>query len=349
MDNRIDMAYAAGVMDGDGSFGIGKLKTNANPLYFPLLQLQNHDEEMLRKMISLFGGTFVTGKLLKCMDGSFGKNRFRWRLRSSANVIPALEQLIPFLKVKKDRAQFLLEFSKSFTFVRGAILTPEKLADRERSYLKMIQYNDWTSFDNNISLKLAKKNTSDPIFWSYMAGIMDTDGSFSIKRQNKNKGTHVINPRYLPVISLSMCDTRSINYLRENCYLGKLYMPKNRSCKGGFHYQYGIYSRDESIIFLENIIPFLRFKKENARQLLEFCQKYKQTKYCLEGIPKEELDFREKCYQNLISLNKYGVYKSPLIVLKTLPGNAEGNKVEAAQACTMNAVSEETPKGDAVL
>ena len=48
---------------------------------------------------------------------------------------------------------------------------------------------------------------------------------------------------------------------------------------------------------------------------------------------------------------KYGVYKFPLIDLKTLPDNAEGNKAEAAKAGTVNVVSEETTfmKVDAVL
>ena len=68
----------------------------------------------------------------------------------------------------------------------------------------------------------------------------------------------------------------------------------------------------------------------------------------MHGIPEEELKFRDKCYAEIIKLNN-GVDKSPLIVLKPLTGNAEGNKVQAAKACSMNAVSEETPKGDATV
>jgi len=45
-----------------------------------------------------------------------------------------------------------------------------------------------------------------------------------------------------------------------------------------------------------------------------------------------------------------GVYKSPLMDLKPLTGNAEGNKAEAdVRSGTVNEVSEETPEGDAVL
>lgn len=46
---------------------------------------------------------------------------------------------------------------------------------------------------------------------------------------------------------------------------------------------------------------------------------------------------------------RYGVVKSHLIVLKPLPDNAEGNKVQAGKPCSMNAVSDGTTKVDAVL
>ena len=38
MNENEKMAYIAGLIDGDGSFSIQKLKTKANPLYFPVLQ-----------------------------------------------------------------------------------------------------------------------------------------------------------------------------------------------------------------------------------------------------------------------------------------------------------------------
>lgn len=308
--DKISMAYAAGLMDGDGSFSIRKLKTKANPQYFPLLQLQKHKMEMLDFLKEHFGGTIFIGKPRISKDGSEGKAVYRWRLRSNVNVKPMLEAIIPYLKTKKERAEFLLEFINSFTFERGIFLSSEKLADRERSYLNMMHLNSAKSFNNTVSSKLAKINSVDPLFWAYMAGLMDTDGSFSIKRQTQNKGTHVINARYLPVISLGMVDVTAINYLRQNFNLGKLYIPKNSSTSNGFHYQFGIYTKIECVEFLNNLIPFLRSKKMAAEQLLEFCKNSQNTRYCKAGISAEELEYREKSYQNLIHINKYGVFKS---------------------------------------
>ena len=47
---------------------------------------------------------------------------------------------------------------------------------------------------------------------------------------------------------------------------------------------------------------------------------------------------------------KNGRFKSLLIILKPLTDNAEGNKEQAGfMPCSLNAVSEETSKDDAVL
>ena len=345
----IDMAYLAGIMDGDGCFSIIKQKTTAAPLYYPFLQFTNLRKEIIDFCQENFGGSIVALKKHICKDGSTGRQVYRWRIRSIENVKPVLTKLIPFLKIKKERAEFLLEFVNTFEFERGKPLAHDKLVDRERSYLKMIQFNDWTSFDNTITTKLAKENTTDPVFWSYVAGLMDTDGSFSVKRQRQNKGTHVINARYMPVILVSMTDTRAINYIRENFMMGKFYIPKNKDCNNGFHYQFGIYTKHEAVEFLKQVIPFLKSKSENAKILLEFCEKSQNTKYCKVGISAEELEFREDCYQRLIKANKYGVSKSSLIDLELLPGNAGDNKGQAAKACSLNVASGKTSQEDAVL
>lgn len=350
MENEnIKMAYLAGIMDGDGSFSIIKHKTVANPLYYPFLQFVSWKKEIIDFLVTQFGGNVLTTPPCIRKDGSTGHLMYRWRVRSHKNVKPVLEKLIPYLKIKSDRAVFLLRFIEETPFVRGIRLSNEKLVEKERAYIKMVQSNDWTELDNNITTKVAKTISQDEVFWSYLAGMMDTDGSFSVKRQVQNKGTEVKNPRYLPVISLSMTDTRAINYIRENFPLGKLYIPKNNDCSAGFHYQYGIYSKTECIEFLKRIIPFLRGKKENAEVLLNFCENSVNTLYCRDGISEDELIFRHECYLKLVSLNKYGVYKSPLMDLKLLPGNAGDNKAEAAKAGTVNVVSEETSKEDAVL
>ena len=328
-NDKVIMAYLAGVMDGDGSFSIGKLsKGSLNPLYFPMLQCGTWRLEFLELLKKTFGGNFVVGKPWKCKDGSLGHALTTWKLRSGINCKPALESLIPFLKIKKERAEIVLQFINECPFIRGKTLEYDELVRRESLYLKSIQCNDWKACSASITTKLAAQMSEDPIFWSYLAGLMDTDGSFSVKKQTQNKGTHVINARYLPIITIAMTDTRAINYVRENCNVGKFYVPKNSSTNKGFHYHFGVYTKDECIIFLKMLIPYLRAKKANAEVLLDFCMNSKNTGYCKAGILPEELVFRELCYRQLCHLNKYGVYKSSLMDSKLLPGDAGDNEAE---------------------
>ena len=327
MNEKEKMAYLAGVMDGDGSFSIYKLMNlSKSPLYAPALQCATWRMEYLNLLKETFGGNFVTGKVHICKDGSDGHALTNWSLRSAINCKPALEALIPYLKIKKERAMHLLKYIEENPFTRGKTLGAETLRRRESSYLAMIQFNDWKGASSTITKSVAKENTKDTVFWAYVAGLIDTDGSFSVKKQVKNKGTEVINPRYLPVICVNMTDSRGINYIRENCSLGKFYVPKNNGTRKGLHYQYGIYSKKECISFLENVIPFLQSKRPNAEVLLDFCVNSKNTGYCKAGISADELSFRNSCYKRLCELNKYGVVKSSLMDLKPLTGKAEGNK-----------------------
>jgi hypothetical protein len=342
-NKKLIMAYLAGVMDGDGSFSLIKMKKGSlNPLYAPMLQCGSWRIEFIHLLKDTFGGNFVKRNPIARKDGSMGHELLIWKLRSGINVKPAVLELLPYLHIKKEVAETVLKFIENCPFVRGKVLQQQELIKREALYLQAVQLNDWKTANYTITTKLARSNTIDPLFWSYIAGLMDTDGSFSVKKQTKNKGTHVINPRYLPVISLSMTDTSAINYIRENCNLGKLYIPKNMTTSCGIHYQFGIYTKRECIEFLKNVLPHLRSKKENAQVLMAFCENSKNTKICIHGVPEEELAYREQCYQQLCQLNKYGVYKSPLIILKTQTDNAEGNKEQAGdKPCSLNAVSEE--------
>ena len=315
-NEKLIMAYLAGVMDGDGSFSICKLaNASKNPLYFPVIQCAGVKGQYIELLWRLFGGTVFTYKACVLKNGENGRQKNAWRLRSNKNCKPFLEKIIPFLKIKKERSEFLLKFINEFKFVRGISLTKETIIDRERRQLKMMSFNHHTNFSSSIHVK-TKHLSQDLNFWSYLAGIMDTDGSFSIKKQVSNKGTHVINARYIPVISISMCDMRAINYIRSHCPFGNFCIPRNTGTSNGIHYHFQIHSKKDGSIFLKNIVPFLRAKKDCAELLLKFCENSSNTKYCKAGVPKKEIEFRESCHQELKNLNKYGVYKPTLIGLE---------------------------------
>lgn len=319
-DRNLVIAYLAGVMDGDGSFSLLRLKKGSkNYLYTPMLQCASWRLEFIHLLKETFGGNLVTGKVHIKKNGEEGHALTCWKLRSFKNCTKVIEELIPFMQIKKNRASVLLSNLDIFHYVRGKELSSFVLKERERVYQELINSNNNKYVYSRIERVHIDQTHEEA--WSYIAGIFDTDGSFSVKKQCENKGTWVKNPRYLPVISLSMIDARAINYIKSSFENGKIYMPKNNDTGNKYHFQFGIYTKEDCIKFLKNIIPYLRSKKENALTLLEFCEKSKNTGYCRAGIPEEELKFREECYQKLCHLNKYGVYKPSLIDLEARRGD----------------------------
>lgn len=318
MDQEEKLAYMSGLMDGDGSFTLARRtnKKGINLLYYPLIQMGSLKKDTLEIIQKKFGGRIHLKKSHLKKDGSLRRDFYRWRIEKSAFCIPFLEKIIPSLEIKKDRAQFLLDFIKRNPFKRGVVLEKDILLSRQSDYIKMKEFNDERSFKRPL-IKQSKKFTDDNLFWAYFAGLLDTDGSFSIKKETGR--------RYTGQILLSMTDIRGINKIRKNCPCGTVFLVNAETTKLGACYRYGIYRREEIINILPKIIPFLTNKKNQAEMLLNFCENQKIILHRRAGMPKEELIFRETCYQHMMHLNKYGVLKPTLIDLEARQGDrAEG-------------------------
>lgn len=339
-DKGIKLAYIAGVLDGDGSFSLIKKreKYSVSPLYFPMIQLSNAYENLIDLFVYQFGGNKRTRLSYKAKNGSIKKVSYQWKLEKAPKCLPFLESIINYLIIKKERAQYLRDFIIDNPFVRGSNrLDNSVLIKREKAYIKMREFNDYPRIDSELFSLAKRKDSTDCDFWAYIAGLMDTDGSFSIKKEKTAK-----NPKYMPIISLSMVDSRAIYYIMNNFLGGNLITVKAQSTYNGFCYRFIITKKEIAIKFLQNVIAHLYLKHENANILLDFCINSSKTKYCRGGISQQELDFRESCYQNLVKLNNNGVYKFPLMDLKLSAGNAGDNKAQAAKACSVNVASEET-------
>ena len=146
-------AYIAGIIDANGCFmiikqlrgsEIKKLGWNFNPSYLPAIKIAMIEKEAV---------SFIT------QEAKFGKYRlegarksrhnskslFHWYLRERKKVIQFLINVIPYLKIKKNRAEFLLEFCKKIEEYRDnngtARLSIIELDYREHAYIKMRMFN----------------------------------------------------------------------------------------------------------------------------------------------------------------------------------------------------------------
>lgn len=351
MSEDIKLAYFAGALDGDGSFSLIKGTSSAaiSPLYYPMVQFANAKKEIVDLFHAEFGGSLSFRKAYVAKDGFERQPSYQWKLEKSVKCLPFLETIIPYLIIKKERALFLRDYIINNPFIRGSNrLSDSALMNRERAYIKMRSFNDNPDVNGELYSKSKRNDSMDSSFWAYVAGIMDTDGSFSLKKENRTSGGSK-SPVYTSTILLTMTDCRAIYYIMNNFVGGNMMIVKAKTATNGFCYRFSITSRKISISFLKRCIPFLTIKKNVAQKLLEFCESFKGSNG-RSGISSQELCVREKYYSEVRELNKYGVSKFPLIGLKPLPDNAEGNKAQATKVCSVNVASEETSKlEDAVL
>ena len=298
------MAYIAGLIDGDGSISLIREKRASGFKYYPCIQLSNVFEDMVSFLYQTFGGC----KKIKSRQFHCKKDQFVWNVRGLDSCKNVLEKILPYLVLKQKQGQRLLKFVK----------LPESCnPEVERLEIQSLN-NDSHVCDGNV-VKQAKKNTESPFFWAYFAGIMDTEGSFSVRRESPSAGRK--NYRYTPMIQLSMASFESMNFIRENFCYGHVCFPKASSTQRGFTYKIMVIKASQCVEMVNSILPYLRFKRSQAIELVNFCLNYKPVKYRQKGISENEIIFRESCYQKIKKLNEGEVYKSSLIDSETRWGN----------------------------
>ena len=309
-NKEILMSYVAGLMDGDGSFSIIKENRKRGPIYSPCIQLSNVFEGMTNFIFDLFGGSVKQ----KSKQPHARKTQYVWNVRGFESCKSFIEKVIPYLVLKKERAKYMLEFINKFYLSEidrnrncfGCFIERDiKECGQDRCYLKMKALNNDCLVADGLVVKQAIKNSDDPIFWSYFSGIIDTEGSFSIRKNKPSCGSK--NYKYGPLIQLSMATFETMNYIRRNLSFGNICFPKAITTQRGFVYKLAFGKIDECKFVIEQLIPFLKFKKELALIVLDFCDNYNVVKHCRGGIPEEEIAFRESCYQKVININKLGI------------------------------------------
>lgn len=155
--------------------------------------------------------------------------------------------------------------------------------------------------------------------WAYIAGIMDADGCFMIfkhKRKTKNKLTAraLSFPKnvkswaitYIPGVKICMIEPEAIQLIEKEMGFGHMGIDGARKNRPNSKPIYHWYMRDKfkTAIFLENVIPYLRIKKNRALHLLEYCkhlQKIPNQGY--RGLSQEELNYREDMYIKMREFN----------------------------------------------
>lgn len=298
------MAYVAGILDGDGSFSLIREKRAHGHSFYPCIQLSNVFEDMVGFLHHTFGGC----KKIKTHQGHGRKTQYVWNVRGVESCRSVLERVNPFLVLKKKQGKILLDYVKN-----------PKQANPESERLKIQSFNNESLVAAGSVVKQARKNTDDQYFWAYFAGILDTEGSFSVRKNKPSWGC--INYKYNPLIQLSMASFESMNFIRQNICMGSVCFPKAKTTQRGHTYKYLFGKVSDCIEVIRKVLPHLRFKKDVALELLNFCENYSAVIHKRSGISQDELQFREGCYQKIKQINECGIVKPSLIDSETRQGD----------------------------
>lgn len=344
MYKETKLAYFAGALDGDGSFSLikGTSHSSISPLYYPMVQFANAKKEIIDLFKLEFGGSVSLRNSYLAKDGCVRQPSHQWKLEKSPTCLPFLESIIPYLIVKRTRAEFLRDYIIDNPFIRGSNrLDNLTLMKREKSYLKMRSFNDNPNTSEQLLSKSKRINSELDSFWAYVAGLMDTDGSFSLKRELRKSGGSK-SPVYTPTILLTMVDCRAIYHIMNNFIGGNMIIVKAKSTTNGFCYRFSITSKKAALLFLKKCIPFLYIKKNIAQKLLEACKSFENMSG-KSGVSLEQNEKRYQYYSAIKELNN-GVYKFPLIDLELHRKDADNKGEDESRPERLN---EETAKADA--
>lgn len=149
-------AYIAGVMDSDGCFMITRHKRQTKRknhphtvdgwcwTYLPSAKIAMIQDGAIKFILKHTGlGTYSLNGARPSRPNSMPI--FQWGMRKRDDLIPFLEGIIPWLQVKRNRAEFLLEYCKKLNNTdhskRYFGITTEELVYREESYQKMRKLN----------------------------------------------------------------------------------------------------------------------------------------------------------------------------------------------------------------
>jgi hypothetical protein len=99
-----EAAYLAGIIDGEGSISMTAAKKGTDKEYFRIVMSVSNTDKELVQWIGQWGGSFLWDRHHR--EGS--KPQHRWT--AVGNLLrEILPQTIPFMIVKKDRAEWALE------------------------------------------------------------------------------------------------------------------------------------------------------------------------------------------------------------------------------------------------
>lgn len=123
-----EIAYFAGILDGEGTFTI----YHVGKVYSALISVASTSEELIEWLASRFAG----GSYRPVAIGN-REQAVQWQLRFKPHLLVILPQVIPYLVIKKLQARLLLKYCLEFKDSRRGVPISEEIAATRDAYCSL--------------------------------------------------------------------------------------------------------------------------------------------------------------------------------------------------------------------
>lgn len=109
---NVDFAYIAGIIDGEGFLSIRKHKDKRIPRGWslqPQVGVWNTDEKLITYLNLCIKGTYIRNRIYPSSNPN-AKPSYLWMIQGNKKIKGFLESILPYLIIKKERAEILLKY-----------------------------------------------------------------------------------------------------------------------------------------------------------------------------------------------------------------------------------------------
>ena len=257
------ICYIAGYIDGDGCLYIGRYIQNPKNIvvYEYSIQILSVKPSVLYEFKAQYGGS-----IRQKADRFRHKTPYVWTIKNK-ECFELARKVKNKLLDKKKSCSYFIKFIKTIkpnygTAISEQILkTRNKLIDKIREEKHML---DLVTQEKIASLKTCESIKPCEEDFAYLAGLIDAEGCFRVKSwKPKNK------PNKVYAISLEIGNTRFpiFPWLTERFGGNIVFIPTKGIKRASATWNISALALSHII---NEIIPFLRIKKDTAQRILEF-------------------------------------------------------------------------------
>lgn len=129
----LEIAWAAGLFDGEGTFQIAK-DARSGGKYYARMRIGMCHRGAVQKFTDIMGLGNVVREESPASNSNF--KQFRWST-SGSNAVKCAKMLRPYLVVKQHECDILLRWEPLIANGRDVFLTPEIISERDKLYWEM--------------------------------------------------------------------------------------------------------------------------------------------------------------------------------------------------------------------